>query len=118
MSPYMDFILKSDIFDKLIADETDKFLANPHIDFYDMAFLGTLGANDLKSPIKIVFDNDNVLRYMIGNINFGTPMLKDVIEVMFLHCCFIMIFRMMIAITDRCSTYWTNAMAMPILVFV
>jgi hypothetical protein len=118
MSPYLESILKSHNFDKLIADETDRFLAEPHIEFYNSAFLSTLRASQVDSPTKIVFDNDNVLRYMIGNINLGMPMLLDVIEVIFLHCCFIMILKMMIVITDRCSKCSTNTNVMPKSVFV
>jgi hypothetical protein len=83
MAPYLEFILKSYNFDKLIAEEADKFIENPYVDFYDRAFHKALGTNDLHSPMKIIFENDNVLRYMIGNINFGMPMLLDVTEVTF-----------------------------------
>ena len=83
MAPFLESILKSNNFDKLIADEVDTFVQTRHFEFYKSAFHKVLGINDLASTMKIIFENDNVLRYMIGNVNFGMPMLLDVSEVMF-----------------------------------
>ena len=83
MPPYLESVLISGCFDKLIADEANQFIENPHVDFYGRAFHKALEIYDFESPMKIIFDNDNVLRYMIGNINFGMPMLLDVTEVIF-----------------------------------
>ena len=83
MAPFLESILKSNNFDKLIADEVDTFVQTRHFEFYNSAFHKVLGINDLASTMKIIFENDNVLRYMIGNVNFGMPMLLDVSEVMF-----------------------------------
>jgi hypothetical protein len=79
MAPYLKFLLNKNNFDKLIADETDNFFGNDEFEIYDIAFHDVLETDAY--PMRIIFDNDNVLRYMIGNINLSSPMLADVSEV-------------------------------------
>ncbi len=79
MAPYLKCLLNRNNFDKLIADETDKFFGNDEFEIYDQAFHDVLETDAY--PMRVIFDNDNVLRYMIGNINLSSPMLEDVSEV-------------------------------------
>ncbi len=82
MAPYLKCLLNNNNFDKRIADETDNFFGNDEFEIYDQAFHAVLETDAY--PMRIIFDNDNVLRYMIGNINLSSPMVADVFEVN--HC--------------------------------
>ncbi len=79
MAPYLKCLLNKNNFDELIADETDKFFGNDEFEIYGQAFHDVLETDAY--PMRVIFDNDNVLRYMIGNINLSSPMLEDVTEV-------------------------------------
>ena len=80
MAPCLRVLLNRNDFDTLIVDETTKFFGKTHHEPNFKAFHGPLGI--IKWPMNVVFDNDNVLRYMIGNINFSSPVLFDVSEVL------------------------------------
>ena len=83
MAPCLKLLLNRNDFDNLVADETAKIFGHdPDQETYDKSFHDVLETSEW--PMDLVFENDNVLRYMIGNINFSSPMLNDVIEVN--HC--------------------------------
>jgi hypothetical protein len=80
MAPCLKLLLNRNGFDKLVADETANiFGKDPNQETYDKAFHYVLETSEW--PMNVVFENDNVLRYMIGNINLSSPMLNDVLEV-------------------------------------
>jgi hypothetical protein len=79
MAPYLKELLTNEAFQPSVSDETDRFLQSAHLEFYHGAYHNVMEIS--KWPMNIVFENDNVLRYMIGNINFSMPLLTDVMKV-------------------------------------